>query len=529
MRVVSTTSMKFMRLAALSVALGLALTACPGGDGEKGGGGGSGASSEATLGRRDAVIAREGIFGGLSITDTQAGKYRLEVLGLERRGEFTQLRVAVNYLDEGDEGANLSFGGYRLLDPVGRKLYESMAHYELGTYELYFTKGVRYESDIWFPALPPAVERVSVLTPGSTSELPGVTVTDGPAAPPQGAARPGPTATGTADPTPGQTKVYAVEQPAPGTEPVIKDLYDQIDGEAGTSTTGGGTQTEDLRSDVLFAFDSDRLSGRAQGILDKIAQDMAQRADTTQPVTIEGHTDGKGTPGYNQDLSERRARAVQAAIAPRLGQVRFEVSGKGSDEPLAEETKDGADDPEARARNRRVEISYGLKAGAPGAAGGSPGGAGGAGRPAEFRSAPGGVVAERKANGRNSIGEPVPFRLRVHPFYRDGAFLVGVVEVTSDAEDIQPAAFGGEGIFGGQGVNGFSVTDGSGKTYLPVLTAPQGSDEEGTYVGSGVQYWRPKTPYRSYVYLTAPPAGTKTVTLNAVSFGKIPDVPVFGG
>ncbi|WP_165966538.1 OmpA family protein [Actinomadura sp. 7K507] len=520
-----------MRLVVLSAALGLALTACPGGDGEEEGGGGSGASSQATLGQRETVIAREGMFGGLSITDTQASKYRLELLGLERRGEFTKLRVAVNYLDEGDEGTNLSFDGYHLLDPVGRKLYVSMAHYELGTYEQYFTKGVRYESDIWFPALPPSVKQVSVPTPGSTAELPGVTVIDGPAALPPGAARPGPTASGTADPTPGQTKVYGVDQPAPGTEPVVKDLYDQIDGEAGTSTTGGGTQTEDLRSDVLFAFNSDRLSGRAQGILDKIAQDMAQRADTSKPVTIEGHTDGKGTPSYNQDLSERRARAVQAAIAPRLGQVRFAVSGKGADEPLAEETKDGADVPEARARNRRVEISYGLKAGAPGAAGGSPGtgAAGGTGRPAQFRAAPGGVVAEREADGRNSIGEPVPFRLRVHPFYRDGAFLVGVVEVTSEAEDVEPAAFGGEGIFGGQGVNGFSVTDGSGKTYLPVLTAPQGSDEEGTYVGSSVQYWRPKTPYRSYVYLTAPPAGTKSVTLNAVNFGKIPDVPVFDG
>lgn len=529
MRVISTTSMKSMRLATLSVGLGLALTACPGGDGEKEkGGGGSGASSEATLGRRDAVIAREGLFGGLSITDTRASKYRLEVLGLERRGEFTKLRVAVNYLDEGGRGSNLGFGGYELLDPVGRKLYKAMAHYELSPRELFFTRGVRYESDIWFPALPSTVKQVSVLTPGSTSELPGVTVTDGPAAPPPGATPPGPTVSGTAGPEPGQTKVYAVEPPAPGTEPVVKDLYDQIDGESGTSTTGAGTQIEGLRSDVLFAFNSDRLSAKAQGILDKIAQEMAQRADPSKPVTIEGHTDGKGTRSYNQSLSERRARAVQAAIAPKLGQVRFAVSGKGADEPLVEEEKNGADDPQARARNRRVEISYGLKAGDPGAAGGT-GGAAGAGRPAEFRAAPGGVVAERRADGRNSIGEPVPFRLRVHPFYRDGAFLVGVVEATSEAEGVEPAAFGGEGIFGGQGVNGFSVTDGSGKTYLPVRTAPQGSEEEGTYVGSATMYWRPKTPYRSYVYLTAPPAGTKTVTLDAVSFGKIPNIPVFGG
>ncbi|MCP9949966.1 hypothetical protein [Actinomadura madurae] len=226
--------MKSMRLATLSVGLGLALTACPGGDGEKEeGGGGPGASSEATLGRRDAVIAREGLFGGLSITDTRASKYRLEVLGLERRGEFTKLRVAVNYLDEGGRGSNLGFGGYQLLDPVGRKLYKAMAHYELSPRELFFTRGVRYESDIWFPALPSPVKQVSVLTPGSTSELPGVAVTDGPAAPPPGATPPGPTVSGTAGPEPGQTTVYAVEPPPREPSPSSRTSTTRSTGRAG--------------------------------------------------------------------------------------------------------------------------------------------------------------------------------------------------------------------------------------------------------------------------------------------------------
>lgn len=518
-------------IACVTLALGV-LAGCSSGKGQDKDGEGKGeggTNPNAAVTRPDTVIAREGMFGGLSIANATANKFRLEILSLERASQYTRMRVAVDYRGDSSSGHSIGFAGYRLLDPVGRKVYWSLSNYELSANELWFDKGVRYESDIWFPALPQNVGRVTVLTPGSTGEMPGVPVSNGPVAPPPGAPKAGPTVTGTAEAQAGQTVVYEADRPEPGAKPVVADLYDQIDGEAGMSTTGAGTQTEDLRADVLFAFNSDRLSGKAQGILDRIAREMSQRADTTRPVTIEGHTDGKGTSGYNQDLSERRARAVQAAIAPVLGSVRFQISGKGANEPIVEETKDGRDDPAARARNRRVEISYRLKPGAAGASGTTSGGqaAGASGPPARFRSAPGGVVADRTGTGRSSTGDPVPFRLRVRPFYRDGAFLVAVLEVTNTSGDREAAGFGG-GILGGTHVQGFSVTTG-GKTYLAVRTPPEEDERQGLYMGSNNMYWEAGKPYRSFVYLTAPPAGTKHVTFNAGPFGKIDNVPVHNG
>ena len=76
-------------------------------------------------------------------------------------------------------------------------------------------------------------------------------------------------------------------------------------------------------------------------------------------MTIDGHTDGKGTDAYNNALSERRAAAVKTWLTanaqdgarrrdPRLGESRS---------PVAHNTKpDGSDDPEGRAKNRRVQI-----------------------------------------------------------------------------------------------------------------------------------------------------------------------------
>jgi outer membrane protein OmpA-like peptidoglycan-associated protein len=77
-------------------------------------------------------------------------------------------------------------------------------------------------------------------------------------------------------------------------------------------------------------------------------------------VTVTGHSDGRGDPAYNLDLSQRRAEAVRAALAEQLGAgFAFEVAGRGEDEPVApNENADGSDNPEGRALNRRVVIRY---------------------------------------------------------------------------------------------------------------------------------------------------------------------------
>jgi len=108
-------------------------------------------------------------------------------------------------------------------------------------------------------------------------------------------------------------------------------------------------------SDVLFDFDSAKLGIDAAPFLGEVKQ----RVDASgHPVTIEGHTDGKGTDAYNQTLSEARARSVRDYLVEsgiRADQIHATAYGKSR--PVAPNTNpDGSDNPEGRRRNRRVEI-----------------------------------------------------------------------------------------------------------------------------------------------------------------------------
>lgn len=115
-----------------------------------------------------------------------------------------------------------------------------------------------------------------------------------------------------------------------------------------------GAQTSLIvASDVLFAFDSAELSPRAEAIVRDLAGEIGSAVGT---VTVVGHTDSVGTDAYNQELAERRAEAVAAVLTAQLGEgVTLVTEGRGSREPVADESKDGA---AAAARNRRVEIVF---------------------------------------------------------------------------------------------------------------------------------------------------------------------------
>lgn len=111
-----------------------------------------------------------------------------------------------------------------------------------------------------------------------------------------------------------------------------------------------------LSSDVLFDFDSDRLKPEAEDSLHDL-QTLIREAEVLT-VTIIGHTDSKGSDGYNLDLSRRRADSVRAwLVTAGLASDLFSVDGRGEAEPVAPNQRaDGSDDPEGRALNRRVEI-----------------------------------------------------------------------------------------------------------------------------------------------------------------------------
>jgi OOP family OmpA-OmpF porin len=102
---------------------------------------------------------------------------------------------------------------------------------------------------------------------------------------------------------------------------------------------------------VMFAFDSDEVTGASMATLDVAAETL--RACPNVRTAVEGHTDSVGTDTYNQDLSQRRAESVSNYLSSHgVSPDRLSAKGYGESRPIADNsTEDG------RALNRRVELS----------------------------------------------------------------------------------------------------------------------------------------------------------------------------
>lgn len=109
-----------------------------------------------------------------------------------------------------------------------------------------------------------------------------------------------------------------------------------------------------LSDGVLFDFDRADVRPDAAAALDTLA---AALRDTGAPTAVvSGHTDAIGSDSANQDLSERRADAVVAALRERGVGSDLTGEGHGESRPVAANEVDGADNPAGRQLNRRVEI-----------------------------------------------------------------------------------------------------------------------------------------------------------------------------
>jgi len=134
-----------------------------------------------------------------------------------------------------------------------------------------------------------------------------------------------------------------------GVSGVLKDL--------GAKVTPEEIRIE-LSADVLFDFDKSDLKPDATGSLAKVADVI--NAYPAAPLLIEGHTDAKGTHPYNVTLSETRAAAVKSWLVQHAGvdPARIKTSGAAETKPVAPNTlPNGADNPDGRRKNRRVEIT----------------------------------------------------------------------------------------------------------------------------------------------------------------------------
>lgn len=109
-----------------------------------------------------------------------------------------------------------------------------------------------------------------------------------------------------------------------------------------------------LNDRVLFDFDKSDIRPDAAQLLDTLAEALAQVK--AEGMEVRGHTDSKGDDAYNQQLSERRAASVLAALRSRGAAQQVEAKGYGEREPVAPNALQGQDNPSGRQLNRRVEI-----------------------------------------------------------------------------------------------------------------------------------------------------------------------------
>lgn len=110
--------------------------------------------------------------------------------------------------------------------------------------------------------------------------------------------------------------------------------------------------------DVLFEFGRAELTRDARRKIGGISNVLNSPGVAWRQLSIEGHTDAVGSEQSNVQLSERRARAVaDALVSLRVAPQRLSVQGFGEAYPVAPNVNgDGSDNPQGRARNRRVEV-----------------------------------------------------------------------------------------------------------------------------------------------------------------------------
>jgi chemotaxis protein MotB len=125
-------------------------------------------------------------------------------------------------------------------------------------------------------------------------------------------------------------------------------------------TQNGRGVTIDINASVLFDEGQAILAGNARETLAAVASVLK---DDTHAIEVEGHTDTTpiSNPAFpsNWELSSVRASSVvRLFVQSGVGEKRLAAVGRGANGPIASN-----DDPEGRARNRRVAVT--ILAGAP--------------------------------------------------------------------------------------------------------------------------------------------------------------------
>lgn len=103
---------------------------------------------------------------------------------------------------------------------------------------------------------------------------------------------------------------------------------------------------------LYFDFDSSTVREEDMAILESHGSFLADHP--AQEITVEGHTDERGSREYNLALGERRAQSVKRILVLNgASEDQIEVVSFGEEEPVA----DGSSE-DAYQQNRRAELVY---------------------------------------------------------------------------------------------------------------------------------------------------------------------------
>lgn len=107
-----------------------------------------------------------------------------------------------------------------------------------------------------------------------------------------------------------------------------------------------------LKSTIFFDFDKATIQPEYTLILDAHAKFLVDNPEKS--VTVEGHTDEKGTPEYNIALGERRATSVSTYLE-NMGVMSKQIIivSYGEEKPVSFEHNSAG-----WAENRRAELTY---------------------------------------------------------------------------------------------------------------------------------------------------------------------------
>lgn len=122
-----------------------------------------------------------------------------------------------------------------------------------------------------------------------------------------------------------------------------------------TSGSGAGQQADSRIPEVrtiYFDYDRDTIQSEYESVVMSHARYL--QSNPSASVTLQGHTDERGTREYNMALGERRARAVERFLNIQgVSPSQMSVVSYGEERPAASGQNDSA-----YSQNRRVVFSY---------------------------------------------------------------------------------------------------------------------------------------------------------------------------